>query len=247
MRVHTVEAPAGLVVVLREFKVEDEDLLADPALQRKGVATTELLRAVTVSLEDPGPYDFADDVDWSKVLQGERHHCLKENRIFTWDEEYWFEESCPKCRAPGEHPIDLSEAETKKLPDSSLDHVSRGTPLTCVLPGCGKRVAYRLLRGKDERALQKIKKENKRTRSSSYLRLRIEEVEGVEHKDLKRWIRDLGGKDSSFLRAEFEEADCGIDMEVLLDCDRCDHAWRQDLRFDAEFLFPKYRKRSATR
>lgn len=247
MRTHTVELPSDLVVTLREFKVSDENLLANPKSIRKGTATNDLLNAITVELVDPGPYDFsnsANRVNWAKVLQGDRMVTLKENRVLTWGPEVPASQTCPRCRTPKTHSLDLNEFPVKKLPESSKDHVSTGTPLAVTLPISGKVVRFKLLRGEDDKGLSKIQKARENELASALMRFRIVEVEGVSQADLTPWIEDMSGADSSFLRAAFEEADCGLEQEVEWTCDTCDYVWLDDVRLDKDFLFPKYRGRT---
>ena len=183
---------------------------------KKGVATTLLLQAITEGMLDSGPYQFAGDKpDWNRVLQGDRMAALLHNRIFSWGPEYLFRQPCENqgCRASVETVVDLNDLveQTKALPEESVAHASdpQQNPLEVVLPGCEKRVQFRLLRGSDDKALQRLQKQHKDSLSSSYLRFRTVSVEGVEAPNLKTWLRDLGALDASRLRAAFDEADCG--------------------------------------
>jgi len=248
-----VDCPSGLSLTVREFRVSDEDLLATPASVRKGLSVTSLLQAIVVRVDESGPYTLTGSgdersLDWANVLQGDRMTVLLKNRIFTWGNDLVFRQPCPNCTLPVETEIDLNEMPIKPLPEESMPHVlDPKQPLYVTLPGCGKRIGFRLLRGRDEKALQKIQKQQKATQSSSYLRYRVVEIEGVEQPNWKKWLSELGGRDASFLRASFDEADCGVDQEVEFECDQCSHIWRDDVRFRADFLFPKYRGRTTNK
>jgi len=250
----SVDCPSGLSVTVREFRVSDEDLLANPASIRKGLAVSSLLEAVTLRVDDPGPYSMhgkdADTakIDWTDVLQGDRMVMLLKTRIFTWGEDLVFRQPCPNCPAHIATEIDLSELEIKPLPETSKTHVlnPKENPIFVTLPRAEVKVGFRLLRGKDERQLQKLQKQHKDAQSSAYLRYRIVEIDGVNMADWTAWLRNLGGSDAAFLRAQFDEADCGVDQEVDFDCDTCSHVWRDDVRFRADFLFPKYRKKTGS-
>jgi len=253
----TVKCPSGLSVTLREFKVSDEDLLADPKSQRKGVAVTELLTAITEGVDDVGLYKLRDRnkkhdepwLDWATVLQGDRMTILLKNRIYTWGSELTFSQPCPNCQQNVDTDIDLEEMPIKALPESSKPHVinPQEAPLFCTLPRCGVRVGFRLLLGSDDRAMEKIQKDKKATLSSAYLRYRITKIEGVNQPDWNPWIRNLGGADAAFLRAAFDEPDCGVDQEVQFSCDSCNQVWTDDVRFRSDFLFPKYRGKTQTK
>lgn len=251
---HQITAPSGLAVTVREFNVEDEDLLGDKRLARDGLAMTSLLDAITISLDSPGPYRFnGDRPAWREVLQGDTLAVILANRIQTWpDEPYDHKQPCPNCKEPTTTTVDLEKIPVRALPESSVAHVSTGVPLQVALPRSGALVSYRLLRGKDEKDLEKIQKQNEGTRRmSSYLRFRVSAIEvdkkPVDQAALPDFIRKLPAADSSFLRAAFDAADCGIDTEWDLACDRCSHAWREEVRLGAGFLFPKYRAKNTTK
>lgn len=250
-----VDCPSGLSLTVREFRVSDEDLLADPVSIRKGLSVSSLLKAITLRVDDAGPYHLIGNqgdepkLDWADVLQGDRMTLLLKNRIFTWGSDLVFRQPCPNCTSPVASPIDLNKIPVKPLPETSLPHVAspKEVPLYTTLPGCGVRVGFRLLRGRDEKGLQKIQKRQKDQQSSGYLRFRVVDVEGVGQPDWKNWLRNLGGRDASYLRAAFDEADCGVDQEVEFDCESCMHIWRDDVRFRSDFLFPKYRGKTSSR
>lgn len=240
-----VECPSGLVVTVREYQVNDEDLLTNPQSVRDGLVTVKLLTAITQSVEDPGPYHRhmkGDRLDWLAVLQGDSLDVMRRNRIATWGKEYPFRLPCPHCRQPVSEDVDLEELPVRPLPESSKKHVEDGTtPIYTVLPSCGVRVGFRLLRNRDEKGLATINKQHGSQRSSRYLRFRLMDVEGVKEPAWNEWVQGLSGRDSSFLRAAFDEHDCGVEQERDFNCTSCGHSWVQDVRFGTDFLFPKYR------
>lgn len=251
-RTYDVDCPSGLSVTLREFKVSDEDLVSNPRTQRSGRAITDLLEAITVGVNDPGPYQLTRSgeqgtgkLDWSKVIMGDRMTALLKNRIETWGPEFEIRTPCEACRAPVRNWIDLNDLEIKPLPESSKQHVQIGkdSPIEIELPS-GPVVGVRLLRGKDERQLQKLAKQKKDIMSSAYLRYITVSVEGVPDNKLLAFFQDMSGSDASYLRAAYQEADCGLEQEIELECDTCGHIWDRNIQFGADFLFPKYRKKT---
>jgi len=255
-----VECPTGLVVVLRKFKVKDEDLLTDPKTIRNGAAVNDLLEAITHKVEETGPYRLREPrkkkgetesyLDWNDVLQGDRMTVLLKNRIHTWGPELEFSQPCTNCpNKKVEIEIDLNDLVIKPLPEESIPHVldPGAVSISRVLPGCGVKVSFRLLRGDDEKKLIKLQKQKKDSQSSSYFRFRITEIEGVPQNTWIKWIEDLDADDSAWLRAAFDEADCGVDQEVQFECEDCGFVWLDDVRFRADFLFPKYRRKSTSK
>lgn len=244
-RVVEVECPSGLVVAIREFKVKDEDLLADPQNIRKGLATQKLLKAITEDVVNPGPYG---DFSWDKALQGDAMTVLLKNRVQTWGPDMVFKLPCPNCTAQCETEIDLNEdLKIKPLPETSKAHVESDGILDVTLPGCKIKVEFRLLRGKDDKRLQKLQKQSKKERSSKYLRFRVTKIHDVPGNQWGEWLRELSAMDSSILRAAFDDADCGVDQEVPFFCESCNHEWTDDVRFRSDFLFPKYRAKKTVK
>lgn len=243
-----IECPSGLIVKARELIVEDEDLLSDPKALKRGTATTDLLNAITIECVNPGPYNFKDgNLNWRKVLQGDRLATILKVRIETFGVEYSYRTRCAKCKSRHVIQIDLNDLELQKLPETSLGHArdARET-LSTVLPKCGKRVEFILLRGSDDAAMAKLQKQNKNAQSSSYLRYRIRGIEGVNEPDWKSFLKKLSMRDSSFLRQAFEKADCGVNQSIEVDCNECDHWWIDEVAFTADFLFPKYQEKNTT-
>lgn len=247
---HDVDCPSGLSVTIREFRVSDEDLLADPRASRKGAAVNALLEQITIGVSKTGPYTLRnrgdmETVDWNDVLQGDRMTVLLKNRIVTWGEEMDFKLPCENCAAAITMTVDLNDLKIKPLPKSSMAHAADPTanPLTVALPG-GSVVSFRLLRGKDDKALQRLKKQHSKSLSSAYLRFRVTAVKDVPSTELKKWLSELGGHDASFLRNAFDEFDCGVDQAFLMECDSCGHEFEEDVKFGSDFLFPKYRAKT---
>lgn len=249
----TYEDPCktGLVVVVRKFKVQDEDLGGDPDVRRKGNEETAILSAITQQVVNPGPYKMiGSTLDWDEVLHGERTVVLKMNRANTWGHEYDVKIPCknPGCRRPVEVSFDIREFPTKPLPSTSMDHVIKGTPLVTTLPSCGAKVSFRLPRGKDQRALKNLLKQNQREFMSSYLRFRTVAVDGVKEPDLQAWFKNLDADDEAFLHHQMEEADCGVNSEGTFACLECNHEWTEDVKLGEGFLFPKYKpKKNASK
>jgi len=248
-----VNCPSGLSVATREFKVRDENLLANPKNQKRGNATTLLLAAVAPSLIDPGPYQIESElVPWDKILTGDRMVVLLQNRIETWGEIITLDEKCPKCRNLISNDFDLSILPIKALPEESMAHVTHGTPLTCTLPKIGAIIEYRLLRGADDRGMAKLRKQKQDSLSSAYLRYRTVSITSAAGDEIKpglfdAFLADLGGSDASYLMGQFDASDCGVEQEVVWSCpeDFCDHSWRADIEFNSSFLFPKWKGKSA--
>ena len=87
--------PTGLTGRIRGMKVREERILSDRKLAKAGGQVDELLAACWEETVDAGPYDFGDkEIDWGKVLQGDRFVALLKIRALTYGPEYAFAVSC---------------------------------------------------------------------------------------------------------------------------------------------------------
>jgi hypothetical protein len=247
---------SGLVVTARECKVTEENLVSDPATAREGRQKTRLLEAVVLSVEDPGPYthERGGSLDWDKVLHGDREILLKEIRVASWGQDYFRDDNCPSCGDPTENWFDLTKFPVQPLPESSVEHVKTGKPLSCVLPRSKRRVEFRLRRGRDEKELVRIRQYKEGRISSELLKLHVLAVEGIEVSKLADYLGAvdepdpdfvMGSGDASFLRAKIDEADCGIEHQGSWRC-KCGHRWTKDVDFSKDFFFPEYREKTAS-
>ena len=72
-----ITCPSGLTGRIRGMKVREERILSDRKLAKSGGQVDKLLAACWEETLDPGPYDFGEaDIDWGKVLQGDRFYAL---------------------------------------------------------------------------------------------------------------------------------------------------------------------------
>lgn len=245
----TLALSSGLEVALRKFQTRDKDLLADEKVLHGGAPFTRLLDAVTLRTVSPGPYPVTKtgNVDWSEVLEGEREIVTTKLRIHTWPLERFPHEHKTKCRCRKELvtylPIDLMK--TQDLSPEGLEHVRSGKPIeTAPWPSNGKRARFRLLRGKDEKSLEKLRAKNTKLASAT-LKAKILDVDGVEKGELATFLENLDGEDEAFLDYELGRFDTGTDPEVDTECAACGYTTRVRVPVGAAFLFPSWRAPSA--
>ena len=120
----TIICPSGLTGRIRGMKVREERILTDRKLARNGNQVEELLKNCWEETADAGPYDFGDqNIDWTKVLQGDRFFALLQIRALTYGPEYTFSVPCQNqaCRARVDWELNLSELPVRKLSDESRE------------------------------------------------------------------------------------------------------------------------------
>jgi len=236
-----ITCPSGLTGRIRGMKVREERILADRKLAKAGGQVDELLSACWEETADAGPYDFGDkEIDWGKVLQGDRFYALLQIRALTYGPEYAFAVSCQAdaCRARIEWELDLRDLPCRPLSEESRAAFTDGNRFETVLPDAGKRVWFRLLTGADERKLPQLRRSAGDRLLSAMLGFRVVEIEGVEPRERRRFIEDLTMRDADFLVDEFDRVDCGVDTTIEIECPKCFATQEVYLPFDRTFFMP---------
>ena len=234
-----VVCPSGLSGRMRGMKVREERILADRRKVRDGGGLDALLAACWETTEDDGPYNFAGaPPDWGKVLQGDRFYALLMLRALTYGAEYAFSVCCRSCRSRFEWELDLRDLPVKHLPAASREAFAAGNRIVTELPGCGRKVTWSLPTGADEALAAKVGETVGDRVLSAMLAMRVKDVEGLAAKDRRAFLEDLSMGDAAFLMSAFEDADCGVDTRVEVECPRCLEVQDVDLPFGPGFLLP---------
>ncbi len=236
-----ITCPSGLIGRIRGMKVREERILADRKLARSGGQVDRLLSACWEETVDPAIYAFGDKkIDWGQVLQGDRFFALLLIRALTYGPEYAFSVNCqnPTCRARIDWELDLRELPVRELSDESREVFLNGNRFQTVLPDSGKRVWFGLVTGAIERKLPQVRKSAGERVLSSVLAMRVQEIEGVESREKRKFIEDLTMRDADFLMDEFDRVDCGVDTNIEIECPECFSVQEVELPFEKSFFMP---------
>jgi hypothetical protein len=180
MKETEITCPSGMTGTIREMKVKEEEIFTDRKLAKSGGQSDALLRACWTGLCDPGPYDFVDEVDWSRALQADREFALVKMRTLTYGSSYAFDVRCGSCRETIEWEIDLEKLSVRELSDEGRRRFQDGNRFETVLDdGVPRRVAFRLVVGSDERKLVQLKRRGGQASLAQALVMRIHDIEGV--------------------------------------------------------------------
>jgi hypothetical protein len=223
------------------MKVREERILTDRKLARNGNQVEELLKNCWEETIDVGHYDFGEqNIDWIKVLQGDRFFALLQIRALTYGPEYAFSVPCQNqaCRARVDWELKLSELPVRKLSDESREVFINGNRFETTLPDMGNRVWFKLLTGADEQKLPMLRKNAGDRLLSAMLAYRIVEIEGVESRDKRQFLEDLSLRDADFLVDEFDRVDCGVDTTIEVECPECFAVQEVELPFEKTFFMP---------
>ena len=241
-----VECPSGLRGTVRGLRVREEQILSDRGLARAGGQIDALLRACWETTVDPGPYTLVEGaLRWDQVLVADRFVALLQVRIATYGPSYVFQVPCGRCGARIEWELNLDELPVRSLGAETRAAFAAGNRLSFTLPAADRRVTWRLLTGEDERALPQLRQAHRERVLSASLAHRVVEIDGVEERQRRVFLEDLGLRDVAALTAEFERVEGGVETQIDVECAACGAVQEIELPFQASFLLPTRAGRSA--
>lgn len=237
-----IHCPSGLKGVVRGMKVKELGDMADPKLLRTGKIVDRIVSNCWQKTTAIGPYSHSGDkLPWEDMLQGDRAWAFLAIRSATFGKEFTFEHTCSNnmCKYKYEATVNLEEMGQKILPATSYTHVKTGEPLHTDI--AGKKVKFRLLKCSDDQRLTALTQQAQLSFPVAQIVCRIVEIEGIPNSDLDamaRWVEDLALPDGLELREIMENADCGVEMEVVVTCPNksCGLVEKFDLPLGADFF-----------
>jgi hypothetical protein len=85
--------------------------------------------------------------------------------------------------------------------------------------------------GADERRLPQLRRSAGDKLLSAMLAFRVNEVEGVEARERRKFIEELTMRDADFLVDEYDRVDCGVDTAIEIECPECFASQEIDLPY----------------
>ena len=220
-----VTLPSGLECTIREMTATEEGFLASPKMLKSGEAFEKILRNCVVE----------KNIDLDNLLVGDRYYLMLAIRRLTFGDSYDFKARCGSCGHTFNVDINLAELPVKKLDgDPDATH-------TITLPRTGKKVTFRLLRGRDEKKISTTLRKTPQEIIRLSLLLHTIAVDGDENFS-ERFFETLPGADSQFYRKEIDAVTCGVDTVVEASCPECDDEFDVQLPINEYFFFPGTRK-----
>jgi len=192
------------------------------------------------------------------LLLADRQQLFLFMRCLTYGGEYSFSYKCQNCPEKGRHHMDLEKDLSVTYADdpellAELGMESLEEPFTFELPIQGKCVAWRMLRGADEKSVERWKlKQKQKKRKSGFdssdviyrLARRIVSVDGesLDILESMEFIRSLRGKDSLAISQEIQAMSFGVDTEIDdVRCAECGYPNDLILPMDKTFFRPEGR------
>lgn len=183
-----------------------------------------------------------------ELLTADRFFILLILRSTSYGSEYKFTLTCDSCSQRFPHKVTLDDADSfpVKTPEEGASE-----PFEVVLPVRGDTIKFRLLRGDDEKAIERAANQSiargleigdptyTLRLARHIVAINEKEYDASKLSEVNRYVESLIGKDSVALRDAIEAADCGVDITLRLDCPRCGDFLEQSMPMTAEFFRPR--------
>ena len=227
-------------VEIKQMTTKQEDILTSRALLKKGVAIDRFVQSILVQ----------NGVSPDDLLVGDKNAILVAARISGYGADYKTQVQCPVCQERSVFEFDLEQYQTEEaLEPTELDGVqitgAMDAPFIISLPKSGWQVGCAMLKGSDEKKLQKSLEQKKKaglqeTPLTDQLRAMIHSVEGHTDPSLvNEAIANMPAKDSKHLRDTYKLLVPNVDMTQEFRCVHCAYEGDMEVPLTADFFWPK--------
>ncbi len=194
-------------IEIKYMTAKEEDILTNQSYIQKGTVLDKLLESVIVS----------KDVKIDDLIVGDKNALLIATRILGYGKDYEFMlNNKPET-------VDLSTLDNKEFDTTGLTQGVNEFSFT--LPHSNQEITYKILTGKDEKAVERELAGIKRIKkdASPELSTRLKHlIVSVDGKSEKKDVRDfvdnyLLARDSRALREHIKNTQPDVDLNVVLD------------------------------
>lgn len=229
------DGPTDGVLHIRPMTGEEEQILATPRYVRKGQAINMIFQRC-----------LQEHFKTEEFLSIDRTFLLIWLRGISYSPEYEVEVKCPECDRKFNTTIDMNSLTVNDCPTGFKP------PLSDKLPVSGYRFNYRLSRGKDETEVQEYRDRHLKmfgdTGADDTLIYRtavlVQDIEGLkDKKELVMLLKKLPIQDVSFLRNLIIDPPFGVDTKCQIVCPSCLADFEVDLPLEANFFFPRQKRK----
>jgi len=212
---------------------KEEDILTSRNLLQKGTAIDIFLQSLvadkTINMDD--------------ILLGDKNAIFMASRIMAYGKDYPVDVNCTSCKATNSIVIDISELQPKEI--DGMEKISSNN-FTFKLPHSGKNIVFKVLSQKDEKEINSILKQTKKSlhvqsspEMTTRLRVAIISVDGNEDRmEIKRFVDSMLTIDAKALRDELYKYTPDIDMTFDFECEECGYKERMRLPLGINFFWP---------
>ena len=169
-------------VEIKYMTAKEEDILSNQSYIQKGIVLEKLLRSVIIN----------KDINVDDLIIGDKNALLIATRILGYGKEY-------KVTIAGQdESIDLTELDNREFDGSLM--LGGKNEFSYTLPSTGTVLTYKIITGRDEKAIERelagLKKINKESSPSLSTRLKFM-ILSIDGNDDKKFVREF--VDNSFL------------------------------------------------
>jgi|TARA_B110000914_G_scaffold55316_1_gene47961 hypothetical protein len=192
-------------VEIKYMTAKEEDILSNQSFIQKGIVLEKLLRSVIVN----------KDINVDDLIIGDKNSLLIATRILGYGKEY-------KVTIAGqEETIDLTELENREFDEDSIKDCKNEFVYT--LPSSGAVLTYKIITGRDEKAIDRelsgLKKINKESDPSLSTRLKfmVLSIDGNEdRKFVREYVDNLFlARDSRAFRTHVADTQPDVDLKYI--------------------------------
>lgn len=225
-------------VEIKYMTAAEEDILTSPALIKRGLVFSTLLKSCMVD----------KTINPDELLISDRNAILIALRCTGYGELYNVSIMCSEndCMKQFEHEFDMNKLNIKFVLDEHVEKEFENL-FTFVLPFSKKTVKFKLMNALDDREIDETEDNLKKAqpgilvekRITSRLIKQIISIDGNENKhDTSKLVLKLRAGDSRALRKRIEEVNPGVVMEQEASCPHCGTKNVFDVPMTPAFFWP---------
>lgn len=222
-------------IEVKYMTAREEDILTSRNLIQKGIVLDKLLQSLIVT-----PINYDD------LLIGDKNALLYSARVLAYGKDYKVEISCPSCSQKSDQTVDLSLIEHKPI---DFDKFERGRDeAEFELPYSKVKVTIKLLRNKDEKAMDEnlkgMKKLSSQTGNEYEMTTRLKHIIVAVNGDTSKEVvnkfvtENLLSRDSLALRNFLQTITPDIQNEFNFSCTSCGLEKTISIPLNTEFFWP---------
>ena len=224
---------SGGTIEVKYMTAREEDILTSQNLIRKGVVIDTVLDSLILT----------KGVSVHDLFLGDKNAVMVAARILAYGPEYTTELEDPDTEVKTEYTFDLSDLDYSHLPDDVEYTANNVFPLT--LPVSKAEIKFRLLNGKDEKAIEKqLSSLNKisghATREiTTRLKYTILEVNGDKDRQvIDNFVENMLSRDSLFIRNKISSIMPDIKLEQEIETQE-GNVVKVDIPMTTDFFWPQ--------
>mgnify|MGYP006863134087 CR=1 FL=1 len=222
---------------IRAMTAQDENLLMNKVLVRKGTVITELIKACLMD----------KTIDVGAMLSGDRNALLTMIRVTGYTKMFTAKTTCTACETSQDFEVNLLDLPYRVLDPAKIKQVEPGmNAFEFTLPNTKKVVVFKFLTGREEeRILAEIDiKKKKGLMNENLVTTRLMSCivaidDSTDRTYIARFVSSMPARDSLALRRHLDENEPGIDMTAPFVCNNCDHSEDVPVILNSSYLWPQ--------